>query len=82
MKITVTVNKFKKVEVTPVIVTDTIEPPVGRESLLLGRKGFLDESNDTLYIDGIGLEFLFLTDIDGKPYASFFASDFKYREAF
>lgn len=78
--ITVTINKWRKAKVTPVIVTGTVEPPVGKEELLIGRNALLELETDSIYIEASDLNWLFPTDIDGKRYASFFASDFIYKE--
>lgn len=78
--ITVTINKWRKAKVTPVIVTGTVEPPVGREESLIGRNALLELETDSIYIEASDLNWLFPTDIDGKRYASFFASDFTYEE--
>lgn len=78
--ITVTINKWRKAKVTPVIVTGTVEPPVGKEELLIGRNALLELETDSIYIEASDLNWLFPTDIDGKRYASFFASDFTYEE--
>ena len=79
--ITVTINKWRKAKVTPVIVTGTVEPPVGKEESLIGRNALLELETDSIYIEASDLNWLFPTDIDGKRYASFFASDFTYEEA-
>ena len=78
--ITVTINKWRKAKVTHVIVTGTVEPPVGREESLIGRNALLELETDSIYIEASDLNWLFPTDIDGKRYASFFASDFTYEE--
>lgn len=78
--ITVTINKWRKAKVTPVIVTGTVEPPVGKEESLIGRNALLELETDSIYIEASDLNWLFPTDIDGKRYASFFASDFTYEE--
>lgn len=78
--ITVTINKWRKAKVTPVIVTGTVEPPVGKEESLIGRNALLELETDSIYIEANDLNWLFPTDIDGKRYASFFASDFTYKE--
>lgn len=78
--ITVTINKWRKAKVTPVIVTGTVEPPVGKEELLIGREALLDLETDSIYIEVSDLTWVFPTDINDKRYASFFASDFTYKE--
>lgn len=81
MEITVKINGFRKVKVTPVIVTGTVEPPVSKEELLIGREALLDLETDSIYIEASDLTWVFPTDINGKRYASFFASDFTYKES-
>lgn len=78
--ITVTINKWRKAKVTPVIVTGTVEPPVGKEESLIGRNALLELETDSIYIEASDLNWLLPTDIDGKRYASFFASDFTHEE--
>lgn len=78
--ITVTINNWRKAKVTPVIVTGTVEPPIGKEESLIGRNALLELETDSIYIEASDLNWLFPTDIDGKRYASFFASDFTYEE--
>lgn len=78
--ITVTINKRRKAKVTPVIVTGTVEPPVGKEESLIGRNALLELETDSIYIEASDLNWLFPADIDGKRYVSFFASDFTYEE--
>lgn len=80
MQITVKINGFRKAKVTPVIVTGTVEPPVGRDESLIGRNALLELETDSIYIEASDLSWVFPTDIDGKRYASFFASDFTYKE--
>lgn len=78
--ITVTVNNWRKVKVTPVIVTGTPSDPVGSESLLFGRKGFVSEDYETLWIDSKGIDFLYSDTINGKKYAPFDSGDYTFKE--